>query len=197
MVAEQQPGSNETNFTDVKQPETQPSVTNNDGYLKFTEFLHLNFSHSKQFMGLPITSDNGASLFDPFAAFRQLLPSLPYSQNLNPLTQVQTSSGQFPNVVSRPNPENKPKHRGFNSNYNYNFGKNDLERFGVDLSSHGSPATTGFPGSANLGIKPTIGGESSEKFLPKRPNSGSKFTEQSSDQQITFPQRNITAYWIF
>lgn len=236
---QQQQSASEENGV-PKQPEnngqttaTSTALSNADNYIKFTEFMHLNFSHSKQFSGLPATSNpaiSDASSFDPFAALRQLLPAFP-APNWNTWTQVQSTAGrmglggnqptgqlpiQLPNIVpmSQTNVGGKPQQNEFNNNYNYNFGKNNVDRFGVDLTSHGnSPATTGFPGTANLkGFKPTeksiIADESGERLTnekatgsiprPKRPNSKSmeKLMEKSSERPA-LPQRNITAYWIF
>jgi hypothetical protein len=213
-----------------KQPDPIPNpststMSNGDNYIKFTEFLHLNFSHSKQFTGMPGQINEPSGSFDPFAALRQLLPAMPATPNWNTWSQLQSSSArigtgqpepqmpvQLPNIVPNlqpTNPNANTKQNGFNSNYNYNFGNKNMDRYGVDLSPHGnSPATTGFPGTSNLrGLRPssteksTIVDDEEERFpneklppTPKQKRPNSKSTEKSSER---FPQRNITAYWIF
>ncbi|KAI6236193.1 hypothetical protein M3Y95_00131600 [Aphelenchoides besseyi] len=155
----------------------QPQVsTNNDNLIRYSEWLHLNFSHSKEYTGngFPLMGMSGTSngnnqnngqvnpTVDPLATLRQLLPNIP-TPNWNSWTQLQTATArvavgrngdpiQLPNVVPMTSGGMQPNN-GFNSNYNYNFGPKPSSKVESSISAPGisphgnSAATTGFPGA--------------------------------------------------
>lgn len=141
FMASEPPTSAETTLGQ-KQPDPLPNpstptstLTNDNNYIKFTEFLHLNFSHSKQFTGMPGQINEPSASFDPFAALRQLLPVMPTAPAWNSWTQLQSTGArigtgqpepqmpvQVPNIVPNLQPTNlnpnvNTKQNGFNNNY--------------------------------------------------------------------------------